>query len=363
MPSSLQRPAPLTLLRDHSQTPIPQDGWALPRDNSTGRVTVDPAVFPSGIPAFSSYLHARNLSFGIYTDAGPLTCLGYQPTQPKRPGSCGFETIDAQTYAEWEVDQVKMDGCGSCAHNSYVAMRDALNATGRRFFFSTSPGSQDPAVSNDWRTGPDLYSSDYSMWTNRLDLATTPAQAALAGPGAFPNPDFLEVGYSPREPKGPNVMTALEQRSMFTFWAALPTNLILSADLRPGAASGGIDADALATLTNHEAIAINQDAAARPLVIVSNSSDGGVQAWARPLASGTVAVVLFFRGASTAGPMPDPPAVAEISVTAAQAGLPAQASFAVRDLWLHADLGVYSGSFSANVTQRDARLYTFTAQA
>jgi hypothetical protein len=24
----------------------------------------------------------------------------------------------------------------------------------------------------------------------------------LAGPGAFPNPDFLEVGYSPRAPKG-----------------------------------------------------------------------------------------------------------------------------------------------------------------
>ena len=37
--------------------------------------------------------------------------------------------------------------------------------------------------------------------TNRLDLATTSTQRALAGPGAFPNPDFLEVGYSPRMPK------------------------------------------------------------------------------------------------------------------------------------------------------------------
>lgn len=337
------------------------DGWALPRDNATGRVTVDPSVFPSGMPAFSAYLHARNVSFGLYTSVGPLTCLGYQPTQPKRPGSCGFEVLDAQTYAEWQVDQVKDDGCGSCPqHDPYVAMRDALNATGRRIFFSTSPGSQDPAVSNDWRVGPDLYSSSYDMWTNRLDLATTPAQAALAGPGAFPNPDFLEVGYSPREPKGAGVMTALEQRSMFTMWASLPTNLILSADLRPGAASGGIDADALATLTNAEVVAINQDALARPLRIVANSSDGGAQAWARPLASGALAVVLFHRGASTAGPMPDPPAVREVAVSWAQLGLPAAASVAVRDLWRAADLGVFSAEFAQNVSQRDARIYSFS---
>ena len=339
------------------------DGWALPRDNATGRVTVDPSVFPSGMPAFSAYLHARGLKFGIYTSVGPLTCLGYQPTQPKRPGSCGYEAIDAATYAEWGADQVKDDGCGSCPqHNPYVAMRDALNATGRRIFFSTSPGSQDPAVSNDWRVGPDLYSSDYSMWTNRLDLATTPAQAALAGQGAFPNPDFLEVGYSPREPKGAGVMSALEQRSMFTMWAALPTNLILSADLRPGAASGGIDADALATLTNAEVIAVNQDALAAPLRIVANSSDGGAQAWGRPLASGALAVVLFHRGANTTGPLPEPPAVREVAVSWAQLGLPAAASVAVRDLWSAKDLGLFSGAFAQNVSQRDARLYSFTVQ-
>jgi hypothetical protein len=69
------------------------------------------------------------------------------------------------------------------------------------------------------------------MWTNRLDLATLPAQRALAGPGSFPNPDFLEVGYSPRAFKG-RAQSLTEQRSMFTLWAALPGPLILSADLR-----------------------------------------------------------------------------------------------------------------------------------
>ena len=56
----------------------------------------------------SDYLHARDLKFGIYTSKGPLTCLGYQPTQPNRPGSCGFEQVDADVYAfEWRVDQVR----------------------------------------------------------------------------------------------------------------------------------------------------------------------------------------------------------------------------------------------------------------
>ena len=64
---------------------------------------------------------------------------------------------------------------------------------------------------------------------------------------------LLQVGYSPRNPKGsPRVMSAVAQRSMFVMWAALPGPLILSADLRPRASCGGIDAEALETLTNRE---------------------------------------------------------------------------------------------------------------
>jgi len=340
------------------------DGYALPRDPVTHKVTVDAALFPSGMRNLSDYMRARNLSLGVYTSVGPLTCLGYQPTQPKRPGSCGFEALDAETYAvDWGVTQVKDDGCGSCpAPGGFAAMRDGLNATGRRVLFTiggyhtAAPGGEDfGATANLWRVGPDLYSSSYDMWTNRLDLATTPAQLALLRAGSFPDPDFLEVGYSPRAQKASS-MGALEQRSMFTMWAALPTGLTLSADVRAG--RGGLDADALATLTNAEVIAVNQDALVAPLRLVANAS--GLQVWARPLARGATAVVLFHRGASTAGPLPAPPAVREISVEWAELGLAPAARVAVRDLWARADLGAFSGSFAANVTQRDARLYTFT---
>jgi hypothetical protein len=46
------------------------------------------------------------LKFGIYEDVGTLTCAGY-------PGVEGHMEIDAETFADWEVDYVKLDGCHS----------------------------------------------------------------------------------------------------------------------------------------------------------------------------------------------------------------------------------------------------------
>eukprot|EP00039_Didymoeca_costata_P029529 m.25051 g.25051 ORF g.25051 m.25051 type:complete len:553 (+) comp7669_c0_seq3:40-1698(+) len=281
------------------------DGWAIGRENKTGHVIVDPVLFPSGMRNLSDYLHSKGLKFGIYTSKGPLTCLGYQPTQPKRPGSCGYEQTDANTYAlEWQVDAVKDDGCGACPqHEPFGAMRDALNKTGHRVWYAihsqTLPGSPNATVANMWRTGGDLSQSSFAMWTNRLDLATTDTQRKLAGPGAFPNPDFLEVGYSPRN-KITTAMNLVEQRSMFTMWAALPGPLILSADLRVG--REGLDPQVLAILMNKEVIAVNQDARASPMMPVRRQD--GIEVWRKPLSStsgiadDTFAVLFFNRNIS-----------------------------------------------------------------
>lgn len=192
---------------------------------------------------------------------------------------------------------------------------------------TTTPGSPNATVANMWRTGGDLSAASYAMWTNRLDLATTPEQRALAGPGAFPNPDFLEVclcvflfsnipfpnpfaytplylpflqvGYSPRNPKGGNVQTVTERRSMFTMWAALPGPLMLSADLRPG--RGGLDADVLGILTNREVIAVNQDPLGAPMAPVWRA--GGLEVWRKPLSADKgEALIMFYRNSSGAAP-------------------------------------------------------------
>jgi alpha-galactosidase len=81
------------------------DCWHGARD-ANGFITADPERFPSGIKALADHVHARGLKFGIYSDAGRLTCGG-------RPGSQGHEYQDALTYARWGVDYLKYDWCST----------------------------------------------------------------------------------------------------------------------------------------------------------------------------------------------------------------------------------------------------------
>src|SRR5438128_1810799 len=55
------------------------DCWQKSRD-AEGNIVPDPERFPSGMQALADYVHAKGLKFGLYSDAGVLTCGG-------RPGS------------------------------------------------------------------------------------------------------------------------------------------------------------------------------------------------------------------------------------------------------------------------------------
>ena len=48
------------------------DGWAIDRDNKTGRIIEDPVLFPHGMGDLVKYIHNKGLKFGIYTSKGPL---------------------------------------------------------------------------------------------------------------------------------------------------------------------------------------------------------------------------------------------------------------------------------------------------
>src|SRR5438309_498981 len=97
------------------------DCWQAARD-ADGVIAADPHKFPSGIKALADYVHSRGLKFGIYSDAGRLTCGG-------RPASQGHEYQDAITYARWGVDYLKYDWCNAGDRNAqeaYAVMADAL---------------------------------------------------------------------------------------------------------------------------------------------------------------------------------------------------------------------------------------------
>lgn len=78
---------------------------SLPR--CSGQSSVPGRHLGSPHPHLSSQVHARGLKLGIYGDLGRLTCGGYPGTTLDRVGQ------DAQTFAEWGVDMLKLDGCYS----------------------------------------------------------------------------------------------------------------------------------------------------------------------------------------------------------------------------------------------------------
>ncbi len=58
------------------------------------------------ISIFQKSVHDLGFKFGLYSSAGYKTCQG-------RPASLGYETIDADTYAQWGVDMLRYDNCYS----------------------------------------------------------------------------------------------------------------------------------------------------------------------------------------------------------------------------------------------------------
>lgn len=253
------------------------DCWQIDRD-ADGRIVVDAERFPSGMPALIEYVHSKGLKFGIYSDAGTMTCQ-------ERPGSKDHELIDAQTYAAWGVDYLKFDWChtaGQTQQEAYTNMRDALYKAGRPIVFSICEwGSSQPwlwagPVGNLWRTTGDI-SDNWKSMTGILDKQTDLWR--YAGPGHWNDPDMLEVGNGG--------MSTAEYRAHFSLWCMLAAPLMAGNDLRH------MSDETRAILTNKKAIAVDQD----PLGVQAQKvfDDGNHEIWLRPLQNNTWAVCFFNR--------------------------------------------------------------------
>jgi alpha-galactosidase len=126
-------------------------------------------------------------------------------------------------------------------------------------------------------------------------------------------------------------MTTTEYRSHFSLWCLLAAPLIAGNDLK------NMPAEIKDILTNKEVIAVNQDALGMQGRRVKKNGD--TEVWARQLADGSRAAILFNRGAEDA----------QIVVSWVDLGYPAHLSANVRDLWAKKDLGRLTGTYGANV--------------
>ena len=219
------------------------DCWQSSRYEN-GTIIPDYVAFPRGIKYLADYAHSKGLKFGLYSDAGFYTC-------EKRPGSLGYEEIDANTYAKWGVDYLKYDNCynnGSKSLGRYEKMRDALNKTGRQIFYSICSWGRENVSTwakdfgNSWRTTRDIKDNWKSM-IRIIDLNNKWHE--FGGPGGWNDPDMLEVGNG-----GMNID---EYKVHFGLWALSKAPLLIGCDVT------NITQNIIDILTNPEVISINQD--------------------------------------------------------------------------------------------------------
>lgn len=298
------------------------DCWMEMHRNPQGELVANPKLFPHGLKWLGDYLHARGLKFGIYEDAGYMTCQ-------KAPGMYGHIDRDVKTFASWGVDYLKLDYCYSpddrypgkdfsqVARIVYTSVSRALQRSGRDIVFSCSPpayvfGKPEPfaevmswigSVCNLWRTDDDIYDAWKSVVAN---YEGNVGLAKYAFPGGWNDADMLEVG-------NPG-MTLTEQRSQFSLWAEMASPLLISTDVAK------LSPAALRILSNKDVIAVDQDPLGRQAGIVKKIGD--VDVLLRPLANGDHALLFFNKGGKAAN----------VRVNVMAIGLPA-GHYRLKDLW------------------------------
>ena len=304
-------------------------GWASGARNVNGELVVDHNQWPHGLTGLTAWLHQQGLEAGIYTDAGPTGCNG------QGVGSFGHYQQDANAFAAWGFDAVKVDFCGAGQQGldprvQYQQFAAALagNSSHRPMLLNVcnfwTPGQIDgtnpsvasssydnyqwaPPLAQSWRTDTDIGFPGDILFANVLrNLDSDATHPEAAGPGHWNDPDYL----------GPEMgMSSTEAQSQFSMWAMLAAPLIIGSDPR------ALSQVSISMLENPQVLAVDQDSLGAQGTLVAQSGSG--QVWVKPLWGGAQAVALLNRGTSTV----------RIGTTALAVGLPKAARYLLQNLW------------------------------
>lgn len=199
---------------------------------------------------------------------------------------------------------------------------------------------------NIWRTTPDIQPN----WASIVGIYEVNVRLnQYAQPGAFNDPDMLEVGNGK--------LTYDENKSHFTLWSMMAAPLILGNDIRSFIKEDGtVDKDnkILGILTNKEVIAVNQDKLGIQCERIK--SNGFSDVLVKPLEENAVAVCFFNKG----------PATANMSVSiddihnVVEVTLPKAESYTARELWEKTEEKV-SEKITANVESHGVKIFRLSA--
>ncbi|XP_017837279.1 alpha-N-acetylgalactosaminidase-like [Drosophila busckii] len=325
------------------------------RDTKTNKLVADLKRFPSGLNALADHIHDRGLKFGLYQDFGTHTCAGY-------PGVINHMELDAQTFADWQVDYVKLDGCYANISDMAVGYPEfgrLLNHTGRPMVYSCSwPAYQEPNGEmpdyeslkqhcNLWRNWDDIDDSLESLLQITDYFAKNQDRIQPhGGPGHWNDPDMLLLG---------NYGLSYDQSKLqMAIWAIMAAPLIMSNDL------ASVRPEIKDILQNRHVIAVNQDPLGiqgRRLLVKNN-----IEVWRRPITpeapSGEYSYALAFVSRRTDG------APYSISFTLKELYLNNLKGYGVQDLYKNnLDMGVFGleSQFKTRVIPNGVTFFKFTA--
>ncbi|MFG2630182.1 alpha-galactosidase D [Streptomyces sp. NPDC048473] len=362
-------------------------GWWMDNNWKTGfdqygRQTPDPVRFPHGMKSVADHIHSKGLKAGIYLPVGlekgaygdgkvPIwnaagcttadivysdlrTTNGWDNAYKLDfDNPCAQKYIDsqAQQFADWGYDFLKLDGVGPGSFKSgdnynnvpdVAAWQKAIATAGRSIHLELSwsldigHAADWKKYSNGWRIDTDVecYCNTLVTWENSVDdrWDDAPAWSSKAGPGGWNDLDAIDVGNG--EMDG---LTKAERQSYMTLWAINKSPLFTGDDLTR------LDSYGVSLLTNKEVIAVDQNTSpvARPVTPV-----GDQQVWGTKNADGSYTVALFNLGDSPA------------SVTADWASFGFAGNASVRDLWNKSNLGTYKNKITAALPAHGSRLFT-----
>lgn len=344
------------------------EGWWLGKRDADGAFIVEETAWPAlaagekpgDMANIVRFIHGLGLKAGIYTDAGRDGCSMFPDLGPAYPnvGSEGHYEQDFLQFARWGFDYVKVDWCGGDKENldpavQYGEIAQAIGRaekiTGRRLYFSicnwgkNSPWTWAPHVggapADIWRVSGDIVDpivasgknsarkAGYDKMLGNFDQGVHPEAQHT---GFYNDPDMMVIGMPG--------LSDVQNRVHMSLWAMSGAPLLVGADLTK------LTPETLATLTNKEALAIDQDALGLQAVKVAEAAKG-LQVWVKPLAeNGTVAVLLLNR---TGAP-------AEIAANWKELGFAEGTAATFRDAWSGKDVGSFKGSYSTQVPASDA---------
>jgi len=297
----------------------------------------------------------------LYTSVGTRTCEGRKTPPAKTPsdtpGSIDHFQQDANTFAKWGVDYVKLDYCGDeDSVEGHKNFSKALNATGRPIVLELCRGPYQrmdhwgyaPDIAQIWRATGDHH-DNWDSVKDQYNSMTGKSEWSKSFGWAYG--DMMMTGGEGCEDWGPDSkpshcpkMTDEEYRTETSTYAVMGSPMLIGTDIRD------FTPIMEELMLNAEMLEINQDYLAVPGDVVKDGSCGehAYRPTVRKLTDGRLAVAITNEAdeAHTLVVCMD-----KVGWTSPEAN--------VRDVWGKTDFKATGGTFtvSGQVKKHDTKLF------